>query len=327
MNCFFLNGFSSFEPNCTCALKICYRFAQVILCCVPSFCAHEHGFVGPILGNRSCSSTASVTHPVPDQAVVHLPAPPCLPSCVAHPSFPLALCSLLGWLILCGFYLCTVWGDTHHQEPVGDPVLRSPAGWGSLPGDTGSFWGKNTWGCAQGESTKGGERWGLGEEEAWKTRGKWYKRGWSHVNKWLVSACVCPGCKCGLSLSQYHISDSSWCAWLHTYMSVRCMNMCACALLGTHVEPGFCLGMGTRIFSSLPSSGHQICQALTPPASLCYPGRDQELWLVYENGVHGCLVTLRLGRVNLGFVHFCLVEVLSASGKMSGFTYAEIRGN
>lgn len=117
-----------------------------------------------------------------------------------------------GWMSLpC---LCAgCWGDTHHRESVGGPLLRSPVGWGSLPGRMGSCWGKSTWGLHKtgmfGESTKGGEREGLGEERAWKTRGKGYKRGWSHVNKWQVSAHVWPGCKCCLSLGRYCIADLS----------------------------------------------------------------------------------------------------------------------
>lgn len=48
--------------------------------------------------------------------------------------------------------------------------------------------------------------------------------------------------------------------------------MCTCVLLGIHAQPGFCLGMGTEIFGSLLSIGHQISVSLnttgTPAAAL-----------------------------------------------------------
>lgn len=308
-----------------------------LFCIVSSFSVHKHGFVGPFLGNGRCSSTATVTHPVPEKAVAHLPAPLCLPGCVARPSFPLAVCPLLQWLILggCRFLACVLAAGvaptvgSQWESPSSDHLRAAGRCWGVWACSGRSTWGLHKTYCGVlGESTKGGEREGLGQEQARKTGGEGYKRGWSHVNKRLVSAHVWPGCQSGLSLRQYCIQYLSWCAWLRTYIHLYNVQMCVpvpyweCNL---SLASAWTWAHGSWAASPLP--GTRFGEPYHHRDLPCWPRRGRELRTGYGSGVYGCLVTPGLDRANLGFEHFCLPEVPSASGKTSGFTCTEIRGS
>lgn len=211
-----------------------------------------------------------------------------------------------------------LWAGGHCQQ------IQAPSGGRTLGACTRVF----------GKSTKSGEREALGKEPAWKTRGKGYRRGWLYVSKWLFSAHVYPGYKHLVFVAVLYSQSKLMCVTVHIRVYIMyCPIMCTCALLGVHAQPGFCLGvgtwsfMGTWSFSSLPSVGCQIWWALTPLGPPCCPWRGQELGPSYGSGVHGCLVTPRPDRSNIGFVHFCLPEVPSTSGETSGFTCTEIRDN
>lgn len=112
----------------SCALKICYRFPQVILVWVSSSWVHKNGFFHPDLGI----------------GVAHLQQ-------LSHISFLTKLlwvCWLLHFLVCCLFFVSVAysrwmalpclwaccWCGTHHWESMGAPLLTSPSSRGSLLG-------------------------------------------------------------------------------------------------------------------------------------------------------------------------------------------------
>lgn len=329
MNClfFFFNGFSSFKPKA-------YVHSKFVTGLLKLFC-----IMFPLSESTNMDLSGrfweiGVAHPQHLSGILFLTRLLCIcrllrafrAAWLIHPShllFVLCLGDLfwvdIAYLLVCwllGWYPNLSWDHLW----AGDRCqwVQAPSGGRTLGACT-----KCTVGCL-GKVPKVGKGEVLGKDS---TRRKGYRKGWLYVSKCCLVLMSSQAIDT-VFVSVLYSKSELMCLTAHVYVYIMCcLNMCTCALLGMHAQPGFCLAVGTWSFSSFPSVRCHIWWALTPPGPPCCPQRGQELGPGYGSSVHGCLVTSRPDRSNLGFVHFCLPEVPSTSGEMSGFTCTEIRGN
>lgn len=112
----------------SCALKICYRFPQVLYYWVSSSWVHKNEFFHHDLGIgivnlQLLSHISFLTKLLWVCQLLHFPT-----CCLFF-----VLVAYSGWMALSSLCACC-WGGTHNWESMGKPLLTSFSSWGSLLG-------------------------------------------------------------------------------------------------------------------------------------------------------------------------------------------------